>query len=150
MHKKDKDLLDQVQNYFGVGYITQHGLNTLQYRVKSIKDLKVVIEHFDQYPLITHKQADYILFKMAFDLMKAKEHLTVPGLNKIVGIRASLNTGMNLNLREAFPEVVPVARPLVVERIVPNPSWFAGFTSAEACFLVNITKSTSNTCGYHV
>lgn len=38
LHKKDKDILESINNYFGVGYITQHGKDTLQYRVKSIKD----------------------------------------------------------------------------------------------------------------
>jgi hypothetical protein len=87
---------------------------------------------------------------MAFDLIKAKEHLKMEGLNKIVGIRASLNTGIKDNLKVAFPEVISVERPLVEERIVPSPERFAGFTSAEACFLVNIKKSSSHSCGYQV
>ena len=167
MHKKDKDILEEIKNYFCVGYITQHGKNTLQYRIKSIKDLEVIIEHFDKYPLITQKQGDFLLFKLAFDLVKAKEHLKIKGLNKIVGIRASLNTGINANITEAFPFSLRVAcapkdysssswaavpipsgdqvRPLVVDQIVPDPEWFAGFTSfsrreKEACFLVNIKK----------
>lgn len=98
LHKKDKDILEEIKNYFCVGYITQHGKNTLQYRIKSIKDLGVIIEHFSKYPLITQKQGDFLLFKLAFDLVKAKEHLKIKGLNKIVGIRASLNTGINANL----------------------------------------------------
>lgn len=77
----------------------------------------MIIEHFDKYPLITQKLGDFILFKMTFDLMKAKEHLKMEGLNKIVGIRASLNTGINDNLKEAFPGVIPVVRPLVERRI---------------------------------
>lgn len=150
LHKKDKDILEQIKNYFGLGYITHHGINTLQYRIKSVKDLKVILEHFDKYPLITQKQGDFILFKMAFNLVKTKEHLKMEGLNKIVGIRASLNTGIKANLKEAFPQAIPVVRPLVVERVVPDPEWFAGFASAEACFLVNIKKSTSHICGYQV
>jgi hypothetical protein len=63
LHEKDRDLLEQIKIYFGVGYITQHGKNTLQYRVKSVKDLIFIVEHFEKYPLITQKQADYLLFK---------------------------------------------------------------------------------------
>ena len=44
MHKKDEDILEQIKNYFGVGYITKHGKNTLQYRVKSIRDLKFIVD----------------------------------------------------------------------------------------------------------
>jgi len=87
---------------------------------------------------------------MVFDLIKSKEHLTVEGLNKIVGIRANVNTGVNDNLKEAFPKAIPMVRPLVVNKTVPNPDWFAGFSSAEACFLVNIKESTSNLVGYQV
>lgn len=86
LHKKDLSILEQINNYFGVGYITEHGKDTLQYRVKSIRDLKLIIEHFEKYPLITKKLCDFILFKSVFDLVMTKEHLKTEGLNKIVGI----------------------------------------------------------------
>lgn len=37
----------QVKDYFGVGSITEHGNTTLQYTVKSLKDLDIIISHFD-------------------------------------------------------------------------------------------------------
>ena len=43
------------RNYFGVGIIIKHGETTLQYLVRSIKDLDVIISHFDAYPLISQK-----------------------------------------------------------------------------------------------
>lgn len=54
-----------VRTFFnGVGGITYHGKNTVQYRVGSIQDFtNVIIPHFDKYPLITKKRADYELFK---------------------------------------------------------------------------------------
>ncbi len=52
LHNKDYDLLCQIQDYFGVGSITKHGSTTLQYTVKSLKDLSIIISHFDKYPLI--------------------------------------------------------------------------------------------------
>jgi sRNA-binding regulator protein Hfq len=62
-----------------------------EYRVESVKDLATIMEHFDKYPLITQKQADYLLFKMAINLIKEKAHLNLEGLRKLVAIRASLN-----------------------------------------------------------
>lgn len=50
--------------------------------VQSIEDLAKIIDHFDQYPLITQKLADYKIFKEAFYLFQNKEHLTVDGLKK--------------------------------------------------------------------
>ena len=39
----------------GVGNITKQGKDSIQYRVTSSKDLAVIVDHFDKYPLITHK-----------------------------------------------------------------------------------------------
>ena len=38
----------------------------VQYRVSSIKELQVIIQHFDNFPLITQKWSDFQLFKSAF------------------------------------------------------------------------------------
>jgi hypothetical protein len=59
--------------------------------VESFKDLQLIINHFDKYPLITAKVSDYLLFKQCFEIIKQREHLTVKGLLKIVGIKSSLN-----------------------------------------------------------
>ena len=62
LHAKDKALLEKIQNYFKVGSISKHGPCVLHYRVQSTKDLAIIINHFDQYPLLTQKFADYKLF----------------------------------------------------------------------------------------
>jgi hypothetical protein len=56
-----------------------------------VQDLKVIIDHFDKYPLLTKKLADYLLFKQAFKLVLLKEHLTKEGVLKIVALKASIN-----------------------------------------------------------
>jgi hypothetical protein len=62
------------------------------YNVTSLQDLtNVIIPHFDKYPLITQKLADFILFKKVIDLMNRKEHLTLEGIEKILAIKASIN-----------------------------------------------------------
>ncbi len=111
LHEKDRDLLEQIKNYFGVGYITQHGKNTLQYRVKSVKDLNLIVEHFEKYPLITQKLGDFILFKQVWTLVTTKEHLNLEGLKKIVSIRTVLNKGINEDLKEAFSNLDLIERP---------------------------------------
>ena len=45
--------------------------------------------------------------------MVNKEHLTPEGLRKIVAIKASMNLGLSEKLKSAFPDVVPVPRPIV-------------------------------------
>jgi hypothetical protein len=48
----------------------------VHFRTESIKDLAKIINHFDNYPLLTKKFGDYTLFKEAYYIMLNKEHLT--------------------------------------------------------------------------
>lgn len=111
LHAKDVALLEQIKFTMGVGNIHKHSKDSLQYRVESIKELQVIIDHFDKYPLMTAKVADYALFKEAYLLMVNGMHLNEEGLLEIVGIKGSLNLGLNPRLKEAFPDVVIVDRP---------------------------------------
>jgi len=43
--------------FFAVGNISFMGENAVQYRVESLKDLAIIINHYNKYPLITKKQA---------------------------------------------------------------------------------------------
>lgn len=55
LHKKDIRLLIWIQEFFnGVGKISQKG-DTVGLRVRSLKEIKVIISHFEKYPLITQK-----------------------------------------------------------------------------------------------
>ena len=53
--------LYKIQEFFGVGSISRHGEDAVQYKTSSIKDLQFVVYHFDKLSLITQKQADYEL-----------------------------------------------------------------------------------------
>lgn len=150
LHNKDSDLLCQIQDYFGVGSITKHGSTTLQYAVKSLKDLSIIISHFEKYPLISQKWADYELFKLAVSLLKNKIHLTGDGFKKILSIRASMNLGLSDELKLVFPNISPVSRPLLLDRGVKDPNWLAGFTSGEGCFFVSIRKFSTCKIGKSV
>jgi len=113
--------LEQIRNFIGVGSITKQGPTSVQFRVRSIKDLAKILDHFDKFPLITQKRADYKLFNSAFQLMEGGEHLTQAGLHKIVAIKASMNRGLSEKLKLAFPDVVPVVRPLVKNTKIEDP-----------------------------
>lgn len=97
----------------------------------------------DQFPLITQKYADYLLFKQGYDLVANKQHLTISGLHQIVGLKSSMNLGLSDHLKESFPNIVPAIRPLVVNQLIANPQWLAGFASAEGCFFIGINKSST-------
>ena len=91
LHIRDIALLEQIQLFFGVGKISKLGAESVQFRVSALEDLKVIINHFDKYPLLTNKQSDYLLFKQVVNFMEQGRHLTIEGLNKIMSIKAVLN-----------------------------------------------------------
>ena len=118
--------------------------------VRTLKDLAVIIDHFDKYPLITSKWSDFELFKQVVGKINRKEHLTLEGLQQIVNIRASINNGLSPKLKEAFPETIPVHRPIVKDQVIKDPHWLAGFSSGECCFYVNISKNKTHRLGESV
>lgn len=112
-----------IRAYFcGVGNITKHGKDTIQFRVFSTKELRVIIDYLDKYPLLTQKRADYELFKQVVEIMAKKEHITSEGMRRIVGIRSSINKGLTDELKVAFPDITPVPRPKVVDQEIQDPN----------------------------
>ena len=93
LHKKDLALLEQIQAYFGgIGSIVKQGESVVAYRVSSLKDiLNHVLPHFDEFPLITYKRGDYLLWREVVLMVKDKKHLTLEGLNLIKNIKEGMN-----------------------------------------------------------
>ena len=60
LHKKDLDLLKKIQASLGVGaiYTKEKSYN---YMVQSLKDINVIVNHFEKYPLLTKKREDFLL-----------------------------------------------------------------------------------------
>lgn len=67
---------------------------------------------------------------------------------EIIGIKASLNLGLNLSLREAFPDVVVVNRPEFKGPL--HPLWIAGFISGDGSFNIKISSSLSTRSGKRI
>lgn len=151
LHRKDLSLLEAIKAFWGGIGTIKLSKDVVIYRIGSINDLQVVIDHFSRYPLITHKRADFELFKRVFEIKKSGQHTTPAGLQQVVNIRASLNRGLSESLHLAFPQTAPVIRPVVREadQIIPDPSWVAGFTSGDGSFLIGIFKSPASKSGFH-
>jgi hypothetical protein len=107
---KDKALLENIRDFFGVGKIHDSGKILIQYRIQTSDELAVLIKHLENYPLVTQKKTDYELFKEAHGLVIKKEHLNIVGLLKIVSLKASLNLGLSEQLKKAFPGITPAVR----------------------------------------
>lgn len=99
------------QAFFGgIGTINVYR-DTVRFEVSSIKDLlTIIIPHFQNFPLLTQKRADFLLFEQVVILMSMKQHLVKSGLLHIIGLRHNLNKGMEI---EGVPGCIPVDRPIV-------------------------------------
>lgn len=47
-----------------------------------------------------------------------------------MAIKASANRGLSEKIPGAFPNIVPVDRPRVLDQVIKDPNWIAGFSSA--------------------
>lgn len=141
LHQKDIAILEQIKIYWGIGNISKHGSDSVRLRIQSIKHFPIILDHFDKYPLITQKRADYELWKRIVEILHVKEPLTRERVEKIVSLKASLNLGLSSELKGAFPNYNPVTRPIIKDQQILDPEWLAGFTSGEGCFLVSIYSS---------
>ena len=152
LHEKDLTVLELIKSYLGnAGNISKQGKDSVQYRVASLQNLTdVIIPHFNKYPLITKKKADFILFKKVVEMMNGKEHLTKEGLEKIVSIKGSINLGLSSELKAAFPNITIVERPVISNMLIQSPYWLAGFSSGEGSFMIKVKNSASYLAGYQV
>lgn len=143
LHVKDLALLESIKNNLGVGNISKSGKKAVMYAVDSIKEIPVIINHFDKYPLVTQKFKDYLIFKECFDIIKQGNHLTDRGLLEIIALKSNLNLGLSVKLKQAFPNVIEVNKVEYKFNGIPNPFWISGFTSGEGSFQV-LARNSNN------
>lgn len=60
----------------------------LSLTVSAIDKLKPIVNYFDRYPLIGNKLDDYNKWKVVYDMIVSKEHLTSAGRLKIKSLMA--------------------------------------------------------------
>lgn len=168
-HERDLELIKEIQSFFTllerrrsgapftrqeesstvIGNIDPKGKDQIHLRITSLEQItNVIIPHFEKYPLITQKKADFYLFKLAVNIMNNKEHLTSEGLQKIVNIKASMNKGLSKDLVEAFPNTMNYSRPLVEGETIKDPYWLAGFVTGEGCFHVRLRETPDSSRKY--
>ena len=95
-HSKDLELMQLLVKFFGCGKVEVRS-NTSTPRCDFIVQdtsflLNKIISHFDLYPLLNLKQADFLCFKEALLLIKEKKHLTKEGLEKIKVLNLEMNS----------------------------------------------------------
>ncbi len=144
LDRRDTILLKRIQEFFGVGTISELNNGMVTYYVQSFSDLtQVIIPHFTKFPLLTKKRKDFILFSMAVQLLNEKAQSSLEGLQKIINIRASMNKGLPELLNKAFPNTEPVHIPEFNVDKIYHPNWLVGFVDGEGCFYVSVKKTSS-------
>jgi len=152
LHIKDIDLLLQIKSFFReVGTIlVNKNRNCVYYKIRKLNDIiKMIIPHFDKYPLITYKQKDFKIFKNIVELMSKGEHLYDNGIIKIISLKAFLNKGLS-NKLNIYSNLIKFNK---VKMNIPNIidyNWICGFFTAEACFFINIYKAKKLKTGYGI
>lgn len=142
--------MEDIKKTLGVGKVNIIEPSKVVYRVESFKELEIIINHFEKYPLVTAKLSDFLIFKQCFEIIKQGEHLTENGLLKIISLKTNLNLGLPQNLIEAFPKIVPITKPDYIFKGIPDPFWISGFTSGDGSFNLKIGSSATTSIGVRV
>ena len=144
LNLRDLKVLQRIQIHFGgVGKISFEK-NSAKYVVRVMDELlRTVIPHFEMYPLLTKKFADFELFRQIVLILSAKGHRTEEGFLKVLSLRYNLNKGISSELIKLFPNLVPVDRPLVPEREI-SPEWLVGFVDGEGSFNIFTGEKLTN------
>jgi hypothetical protein len=114
-----------LQEFFGGVGTLRHDKtsNSIKYTVSDMNSLiNVIIPHFNKYPLLTQKAADFALFVQIVNLRKTGAHLTMNGLKTIINLKASMNLGISEKLAAEFSPVNPVNRLVVETTNIPDPN----------------------------
>nr|AFN16313.1 LAGLIDADG homing endonuclease [Sporothrix stenoceras] len=93
-HIRDKHLLENIRNLLNCGRVEIRNTNeACDLTVTSFKEFKEhVIPFLENYRLLGQKLYNYNDFKLVYDIMLMKGHLTEEGLEKIVEIKNRMNT----------------------------------------------------------
>jgi hypothetical protein len=93
-----KSALEELIEFFGCGMIIEnnrrdnHRYRLMRYAVKRRSDLNtLIIPFFEEHPLRTAKQQDFLSFCEVISMMRDDRHLTRDGLRQIAHITETMN-----------------------------------------------------------
>lgn len=151
LHEKDIEILYKIQAFFKVGAIYHRPEKKIAvYRVTNANYLKThIIPHFLNFPLISKKLADFILWAKVVDIILSKDHLTEKGFSKILSYYASINRGASKKVSEAY-NISPAKRPEVILPKKLNPHWVSGFVAGDGGFSIYVRPAKDYALGEKV
>ena len=143
LHEKDIDILYKIKTFFGVGDVyLRPDKKIARYRVTNVNYIKNhIIPHFLNYPLMTKKWADFLLWSKVVEIILNKDHLTEKGFLKILSYYASINRGVSTKISTLYPNILPVNRPTVNLPKNLNPHWVSGFVAGDGGFSIYVKSA---------
>lgn len=120
-HIRDRQLLTLLETYFGCGkYYLSNDHRHGDYIVSDISALAdKIIPFFTQYKIIGIKEQDYLCWCEVINLIIAKKHLTLEGLDRIRKIRGNINTSRVL-VESGTASLIYLASDEVGNEIISN------------------------------
>lgn len=76
--------------------------------------------------------------------MAEGNHYRQEGFLQVLNLRYNLNKGISKELKQLYPNLVPVARPIVPEREI-SPEWLVGFVDGSFNIITQVVKTSSLT-----
>lgn len=153
LHIRDIETLKAIQVFFNVGGIATNK-KLAHYRVRSRDELKVIIDHFQKYPLHTSKLINFSIFVEIYNMISEKTHTNVSGFLKVVALANKLNKPLskallaNLFKLGKLPNVTFEDCSLNYNPQL-NPGWISGFIAGEGAFTY-FTRTRKNKDGVSV
>lgn len=148
-------MLHRINQYFGnIGTIrVDRKSNMYKLTIKGVKNCLIVKAHFEKYPLLTYKLVYYQVWCKILKLMENGAHLTLNGLNKIVGLKSLFKLGLTRSpkLVLAFPNYPKYNLPKYLPKLHKMTlGWIAGFINADGHFTPGLGVSLTGITGYRV
>jgi hypothetical protein len=109
LHERDLELLNSIKNFFSVGSVSIVGKDA-RFRVRSRSELKVIITHFNKYPLQTTKTLNFAYFCEILNLINNRVHTNVPGFLKLASLINRLNKPLSESLLTKLGELGPLPK----------------------------------------
>ena len=93
-HERDVQVLHALKAHFDCGVVRKNHGDRMAYRVRGQKHLlERIIPFFVEHPLKTKKHVDFEKFRKVLLMMKAGEHLTPDGIERIRAVARQMNRG---------------------------------------------------------
>jgi len=158
LHEKDKDILYKIKSFFGVGAVYIRSDRKLAvYRVTNVNYIKdIIIPHFTNYPLISKKRIDFLLWSKVVEIILNKDHLTEQGFLNTLSYYAAINKGMSKKVLKDYPNIISANKPIINLPANLNPQWVSGFVAGDGGFSIYIRPAKINSlsqivsCRFHI